>query len=364
MALGFLGLGGLLLASGNAVGAVPAGFPASGNGLWYDTPAENWSRQYLPMGNGYLGATVNGDPKSDHLFLNIESLWSGGPFQDSAYSGSNHPPSNAGHLAKELARIREIIFNARDGTINDVQSLTYSAGAYGSYASPGYFNIEHTASGKIEDYARWLDMDTGVLKTTWSEPSSKFNRTYFCSNPSRACTVHTAAMTPGAFSATFSLKPEQDIPALNMTCLDNTTLLLHGHIARPGMLYEILAKVQQSGPANSTAGCTVDIATGSALLFTKGSTEAWVSWVGGTEYSMEAGNAASGYTFKGIDPHAQLLELITNATSQSAETALAAHIADYQSALGGFSLDLGQQADILKTTDQLLNEYQTGTGNP
>lgn len=42
------------------VGA-PVGFPASGNGLWYAQPAVNWSTQYLPIGNGYLGGTPTPD---------------------------------------------------------------------------------------------------------------------------------------------------------------------------------------------------------------------------------------------------------------------------------------------------------------
>jgi alpha-L-fucosidase 2 len=130
------------------------------------------------------------------------------------------------------------------------------------------------------------------------------------------------------------------------------------------MLYEILAKVQQSGPANSTAGCAVDTKTGAAGLFTKGSTEAWVSWVGGTEYSMDTGNAASGYTFKGPDPHAQLVGLVAKVATQSVGTALASHIVDYESALGGFSLNLGQKADNAKTTDALFKEYTTDVGNP
>ncbi|KAG9098204.1 hypothetical protein FRC06_006652, partial [Ceratobasidium sp. 370] len=307
---------------------------------------------------------VNGNPVSDRLQLNIESLWSGGPFQDPSYNGGNHPPSEAGYLATQLARIRETIFSSTNGTIPDVRPLPYDAGAYGSYSAAGYFNINRTASGKIGNYARWLDMDTAVLKTTWSEPNSAFNRSYFCSNPSRACTVHTAATTPGAFSATFSLTPLPDLPSPNTTCLDGTTLQVRGYAASPGMLYEILAKVQQSGPANSTAGCTSDAKTGKALLFTRGSTEAWVSWVGGTEYSMETGNAASGYTFKGADPHAQLLGLVAKVAMQSVGTALAAHIADYQSALGGFSLNLGQKTDIVKTTDLIFKEYKTDVGNP
>jgi alpha-L-fucosidase 2 len=31
----------------------PAGFPHSGNGLWYSKPGTLWSRELLPVGNGY-----------------------------------------------------------------------------------------------------------------------------------------------------------------------------------------------------------------------------------------------------------------------------------------------------------------------
>ena len=41
----------------SAVVAAPPGFPASGNGLWYTAPGSevDWSEQWLPVGNGYLG---------------------------------------------------------------------------------------------------------------------------------------------------------------------------------------------------------------------------------------------------------------------------------------------------------------------
>ena len=34
--------------------AAPPGFPESGNGLWYNSPGTIWSREWLPIGNGYL----------------------------------------------------------------------------------------------------------------------------------------------------------------------------------------------------------------------------------------------------------------------------------------------------------------------
>ena len=73
----------ILIAGGAAsVLAAPPGFPASGNGLWYTEPGTIWSRHSLPIGNGFLGAMTPGGTQQEATQLNIESLWSGGPFAD------------------------------------------------------------------------------------------------------------------------------------------------------------------------------------------------------------------------------------------------------------------------------------------
>ncbi|QRV93314.1 glycoside hydrolase family 95 protein [Ceratobasidium sp. AG-Ba] len=313
------------------VGAVPSGFPASGNAIWYDRPGLDWATQYLPIGNGYLAGMVNGNVTVDRIQLNIESLWTGGLFQNSSYNGGNHQYSEAASLATELARIRQTIFSSPNATISNIMPLGLDPAGYGTYTSPGYLSVNRSVSGNLTYYSRWLDLDTAVLRTEWTEPSGSFNRTYFCSNPSRACTVHTVASTPGSLSSKFSLNPQAGIPLPNITCLDQSTLQLRGHVASPGMLYEILAKVQQHGPANSSVGCTVD-PNGKALLFVDGATEARVTWVGNTEFSMDTGNAASGFTFKGPDPHSELVRLLDTATEGSVQDASRVHIADYKDA--------------------------------
>jgi alpha-L-fucosidase 2 len=39
------------------VHCAPPGFPASGNGLWFTQPGVVWAKDWLPVGNGYLGGT-------------------------------------------------------------------------------------------------------------------------------------------------------------------------------------------------------------------------------------------------------------------------------------------------------------------
>jgi alpha-L-fucosidase 2 len=36
------------------VNSVPPEYPASGNGLWFNSSGIVWSRDWLPIGNGYL----------------------------------------------------------------------------------------------------------------------------------------------------------------------------------------------------------------------------------------------------------------------------------------------------------------------
>ena len=47
-------------------------------GLWYAQPATQWT-EALPIGNGRLGAMVYGGIEQEHLQLNEDTLWSGGP---------------------------------------------------------------------------------------------------------------------------------------------------------------------------------------------------------------------------------------------------------------------------------------------
>ena len=50
----------------------------SAHTLWYDEPAQVWS-EALPLGNGYMGAMVFGDPLKEHLQLNEATLYTGDP---------------------------------------------------------------------------------------------------------------------------------------------------------------------------------------------------------------------------------------------------------------------------------------------
>ena len=161
------------------------------------------------------------------------------------------------------------------------------------------------------------------------------------------------------------MDPEISLPFPNVTCLDSSTLRIRNVISSPGMLYEILAHVEAPG---GIVSCTPMTASGppNATLTVTGASEAWLTWVGDTDYSMEAGNATSNFSFQGTDPHNNLVVLLysTALGSESYTSIVEEHVADYSSLVNKFSLSLGQTPDFRTPTDKLVSSYQTYIGNP
>ena len=129
------------------------------------------------------------------------------------------------------------------------------------------------------------------------------------------------------------------------------------------MAFEILARVSTGG-AGASVTCTPS--GSNATITVTGASEAAITWVGGTNYDMDAGDEAHDFSFKGPEPHDALVQLIGPATSAetSYDSIFAAHVEDFQGVVSGFKLDIGQKPDFGATTDALVAAYRTDTGNP
>ena len=80
--------------------------------LWYTSPARDWN-EALPIGNGRLGAMIFGGVQEEHLQVNEDSVWYGGPMD------RNNPDA-----LKKLPKIRELIAN---GQIPEAEDLMINA---------------------------------------------------------------------------------------------------------------------------------------------------------------------------------------------------------------------------------------------
>ena len=253
----------------------------------------------------------------------------------------------------------------------------------GSYAGAGYLIATLDSPGTYSRYARWLDLDNAVSRTTWSDGSSTFfrfvipcplkcanttvSRESFCSHPLRACVQYLNISDSGilpSLTYAYSVAAETGLPVPNVTCLDDATLSIRNYVSIPGMLYEILAQAQAPGgfvSCSAVPGSNPPNAT----LTVVGASEAWISWIGDTNYNITAGNEASNYSFQGLDPHNSLVALLSSANLGTASYSelLDGHIKDYTSIVTPFSLDLGQTPELNVPTDQIVAGYQASVGN-
>ncbi|KAG6358010.1 hypothetical protein INS49_013893 [Diaporthe citri] len=148
----------------------------AGKSLWSTSPATYGEGDdyilktgYL-IGNGKLGAIPFGPPGTESLILNLDSLWSGGPFENSTYTGGNPP----GPVHQYLPGIRDWIFQNGTGNISELLAPITN---YGSYQTLGNLTVSFEGVGDYSNYTRKLDLDTGVHTTSWSNLSSSCSET-------------------------------------------------------------------------------------------------------------------------------------------------------------------------------------------
>ena len=73
----------------------------------YDYAATDWQSQTLPLGNGYLGASVYGGVDSEEILINEHTLWSGGPGADADYDGGMADNTTTETKKNSLKTVRE-----------------------------------------------------------------------------------------------------------------------------------------------------------------------------------------------------------------------------------------------------------------
>lgn len=111
----------------------------------YDYAATDWQSQTLPLGNGYLGASVYGGVESEELLINEHTLWSGGPGASASYDGGMADNTTTETKKNSLKTAREQLAEVMKSF-----SESYKPGIGASNTS-NYPNLSSTLSGYIEN---------------------------------------------------------------------------------------------------------------------------------------------------------------------------------------------------------------------
>ncbi|QSZ36903.1 hypothetical protein DSL72_008993 [Monilinia vaccinii-corymbosi] len=324
-----------------------------GKSLWSTQPAsfENIIKSAYPIGNGQLAALPFGEPGSEKLSLNRDSLWSGGPFGDSSYNGGN-PKSS---VASALPGIRDWIFQNVSG---NVSALMGSDDSYGSYQVLGNLSVALKGVSGATAYKRILDLDTGLHTTTFKTANASFTTTAYCSYPDSVCVyeVNSTAALP-MIDVNFD-NVLSDSSLVKASCSQSTQSALFSGITQTniGMIYKAEARV-----LGSTGAVFCSNTTG-ILSITPSHNQHSLSLVisAGTNYDPTKGTAADNYSFRGEDPGIYVSDTAAKAASKTSQDLRDAHLSDFSALVKSFTLNLPDPlGSANKETATVIAAYHT-----
>lgn len=170
--------------------------------LWYDAPAHVWT-EALPLGNGRIGAMVFGNPATEQIQLNEETIWAG------------RPNNNANPDAREwIPRIRQLIWEgkyreAQDMCTAHVKSATNQGMPYQTF---GDLRISFPGHSRYTDYYRELSLDSARTVVTYNVDGVNYKRESFVSLPDQVFVTRITADRPGMITFNASMtSPHQDV---------------------------------------------------------------------------------------------------------------------------------------------------------
>lgn len=303
--------------------------------LWYRAPATNWTSA-LPIGNGRLGAMIFGGVEREHLQLNEDTLWAGGPYD----------PNNPNALAA-LPEARQLVFDGEyDAAFGLIASNMMARPVRQMpYQTLGDLFLTFPTNANVTDYRRDLDLDTAVASVCYTANGIHFKREIFSSPVDQLIVVRLTADQPGQISFTAGLNTPQ---VATMTTEGPDTLVISGI----------------NGAANGIAGALKfqarvrTIARGGQTSV--GLSSVSVSNADAATLLIAAATSYKNYHDVGGDPEATTTKQITSAAKKSFAGLLKAHVVEHQKLFRRVALNLGE-TDVMKLpTDERIAHFADG----
>ena len=298
--------------------------------LWYRQPAVEWT-EALPIGNGRLGAMVFSGVACEHLQLNEDTLWAGGPYQ----------PTNPEALP-HLEVLRTLIFAGRYAEAERLANQHAMAKPHleMSYQPAGDLRLDFAGGEAAEDYRRELDLDRAVVATTYRQGGIAYRREAFVSAVDQVLVLRLSADRAGAVSADLGLDSEQQgttrVTAPGILRFDGVSRPEHGIPA--ALRFAIEARIRVTGGR---------LVSSSDRIVIRDADEAVI--VLDIATSFRRFDDVSG------DPDAALRARLDAVATKSWDELLAAHLAEHRRLFRRLSISLGPSGgDALPTDERIV----------
>ena len=166
--------------------------------LWYNKPADKVWLDGLFIGNGYMGANVFGRVANERVALNESTFWSGRPHDYNDPNAHNY-----------FEQIKQLVFADKFKEAEKMANEHFygKPAAQQAYQPLGDLLLNFKLTGdSIKNYYRELNMETGVVKISYTDGDVKMTREVFMSYPDRVMVMKVSADKPGRISVEAKLK--------------------------------------------------------------------------------------------------------------------------------------------------------------
>jgi len=304
--------------------------------LEYDKPAQNWN-EALPLGNGRLGLMVFGNPGIEHLQLNEETVWAGGP--------GNNVPKNT---ADKIVEIRKLLFAGSNLQAQELSNKTFPRQApsdlnYGMpYQTVGDLWLKFKGHENFTQYHRELDISKAVSQVSYKFQGTTFKRTIFSSFTDDVIIIKLTADKPKSLTFSISLSSIQKEHRISV---EQKQLVLSG---TSGSVDNKIGQVKFTGLVKPVLiGGTISYSDQDISIKNADEVTLYVSI--GTNFKR--------YNDLGGNELKIASDKLATAAKVGYQKALDSHIRKYKGFFDRVSLDFGDSPQSKKATDTRVIEF-------
>jgi alpha-L-fucosidase 2 len=317
--------------------------------VWYNKPADRVWLDGLFIGNGFMGANIFGKVQNERIALNESTFWSGRPHD------YNDPEAN-----KYFGKIKDLVFADKFDEAEKMADEHFYGKpvAQQAYQPIGDMILNFNMTGdSIKDYRRELDMETGVVKISYTEGNVKMTREVFMSYPDRVMVMKISANKPGRISLEAKLRS----PFLEKTTAKDGKLTMNGTWRYiPETVSWLIAKVEGTGLNFQTSLVAIPDkgtleSTDSSLVVKKANSVTFILTT-----------ATSFINYKDIsgDPAAVCEKIMAGVNGRDFNTLKDTHLKDFTGLMGRVHLKIGDPIMNQKPTDERVADLKKGLPDP
>ncbi|WP_214627687.1 glycoside hydrolase family 95 protein [Paenibacillus agaridevorans] len=309
--------------------------------LQYTSPAAGW-QQGLPIGNGRLGAVIQGGAGKEIWSLTEATYWSG---------RAEEPQSATGGKAA-LAEMRERFFagDYEAGERLARATLEPPKGNFGTHLTLADLEILFDEGGVADGFSRELDLEKAIVSHAYSRNGSPCRREAFATHAADVLVTRLTTGETGGLSFRLALS--------GRTPLFSTGADAAGYIRFRSQATE---DIHSDGTCGVFASGIVHVAAKGGAIACEGNGLR----IEGADEAIIYVAVSTDYGKTDSDWEAESVQAIELAAGQSYETLRAEHIADHGELFARVSLDLGE-GDSGRSelpTDERLRLLRSGEGD-